>query len=353
MSDKKGSFCISCGVSVNDNHIGIKCVQNHDICSRCCPAFVSTIFEEPHSSIPVRCPQCYQEIPSLLFERQLNNEQLDIYQLYIIQSKIAVDEKTQSCPHCKYFEIWMKSNSSNFFYCKNSACKKVTCSVCYRDVFFPNTDSHSDYNELESLMMKDLYLDDNEDQYEQSLMKSEGIFHHFACEELKVLKESIEKVIDKGEKRRCPKCKLAGRKDNACTHMTCPKCNTKWCYFCGKDENQLVDVKLGQSIYNHNVGWQHYLNACPMYFTEIYEFDERWPEDDDEDCLDRFHNILGKKLLRQKIQKLGIENFKRVLGQFPNIRNSLPALAELETEDVISPFIKKISRAQFEEMIRD
>jgi hypothetical protein len=199
-------------------------------------------------------------------------------------------------------------------------------------------------------MMQELYLDDNEDQYEESLLAKEGIYHHFKCIELAELKSSIETILGKGAMRRCPTCKLAGRKDTACTHMTCPKCATKWCYFCGKDEKVLVDVQSGQTIYTHNEGWQYFPQACPMYFTEIEEFDDRWPLDEEE-CLDRFHGILTKKLVKEKIQSVGMEEFSKVLEQFPGIKNSLPEFEELETDDVKNPFIIKISREEFERMI--
>jgi TRIAD3 protein (E3 ubiquitin-protein ligase RNF216) len=257
---------MSCSKILEIDHIGIKCVQNHNICSGCSKYFIETIFENPHYSIPVKCPDCSQEVPSLIFERQLKPEQLEIYQLYIIQNKISSDEKFQCCPHCKYFEIWMKESSANFFYCKNPKCKKLTCSVCIKDVQLPETDKHLDYFELESLMLEESLGDDDEETYEESLARSDGIFYHFKCGLMKEKKESIEKIIEKGAKRRCPSCKLSGRKDDACTHMTCPKCSTVLCYFCEKDVKQLGN----DDIFEHNSDWVSDSSTnCPMYLTQI------------------------------------------------------------------------------------
>ena len=36
-----------------------------------------------------------------------------------------------------------------------------------------------------------------------------------------------------GSMMHCPTCELAGMKDDACTHMRCPRCSTSWCYVCG------------------------------------------------------------------------------------------------------------------------
>jgi hypothetical protein len=48
-------------------------------------------------------------------------------------------------------------------------------------------------------------------------------------EVVEILELLSEAVIQK-----CPNCATAGQKDNACTHISCANCGTKWCYFCGK-----------------------------------------------------------------------------------------------------------------------
>ena len=57
-------------------------------------------------------------------------DQLEIYIMYKAMKEVdpAID-KVMNCPFCKYFEIWAKGSSSNFFYCKKSNCKKGSCSV--------------------------------------------------------------------------------------------------------------------------------------------------------------------------------------------------------------------------------
>jgi hypothetical protein len=86
----------------------------------------------------------------------------------------------------------------------------------------------------------------------------------------------------------CPTCGLGGRKDDACTHMKCIKCDTDWCYICGLKEADL-DKENGDSIYQHNELWHENEARCPMYLTAINQLDKRWPLDDDE-CLEFFHN---------------------------------------------------------------
>lgn len=352
MSKSKENYCIACAIVLNVDDTGVKCVQGHDICSVCTPKFVQTIFEEPLSSIPVKCTVCKHFIPSLTIERQLSSEQLEIYQLYMVQAEINKNERTQACTHCHYFEIWLKSNSSNFFYCKNPKCKKITCVFCYKDVNLPNTND-IEYSEIENSIFKQLSIEDEDEEekeYEANLMNDDGIFYHFKCGELNELKTSIEKVIEKGNKMRCPNCKLSGRKDNACTHMTCAKCATVWCYFCGMRESELCDVNDKQSIYDHNIGWQYLEGKCPMFLSEIFEIDDRW-NDDDEECLNRFHNLLMKKILKNEIEKIGLDNYNLVLKQFPSIKSTVCELDELNSADVKNPFIKRISKEEYQELI--
>lgn len=107
MSKEKSKIvqCMACGHELKDDHIGIKCIQDHSLCSECTTQFVSTIVEEPSILIPVKCSLCKQEIPSLIFERQLNESQLEVYNFYMIAQKLDSSEITKGCPHCSYFEI--------------------------------------------------------------------------------------------------------------------------------------------------------------------------------------------------------------------------------------------------------
>jgi oligoendopeptidase F len=43
--------------------------------------------------------------------------------------------------------------------------------------------------------------------------------------------------------------------------------------------------------------------------------------------------------LKKKIEKIGLEEYQKILEQFPNIKNTVPTLDELEDYDVKNPFI--------------
>ena len=83
---------------------------------------------------------------------------------------------------------------------------------------------------------------------------------HFKCFNFRELKDEFEKLVDKGQKMECPRCKLAGRKDDNCTHMVCPQCACRWCYFCGKEI-------LTESFAPHNLSWKRNESTCPLYLS--------------------------------------------------------------------------------------
>ncbi|CAF1287810.1 unnamed protein product, partial [Didymodactylos carnosus] len=168
--------------------------------------------------------------------------------------------------HC-YVEIREKSEGAQFMFCKHRDCGKTSCLICLRDC--PTFEQGYEVNEYEE-------YEDNIDEME----------HHFICATLKNEKQIFDTTIEKGQKVACPGCGLAGMKDDACTHMTCPNCHTSWCYFCGLKEQEcdkaLPNDEKEITISDHNVDWERNPKRCPMYLTVIQDVDLSWPENEDE-----------------------------------------------------------------------
>lgn len=245
--------CMGCWEVVEYDHIGIKCPQAHDICSKCTGNFIDMVFTDPWSNLPPKCPTCSSEIPSAVFERQLTQDQLETYQLIILSKKLDKDDKLMSCPRCTYFEIWIKSSTSSLFYCKKADCQQVTCAYCKLQVKIPhiedlrNLEEEFKGNERSLNIATRMFLGFNidQDEFERDLNADKiGLFYHSKCAELYPYKQAIEEALENGEKRKCPECGLAGRKDNNCTHMICTVCQTQWCYFCGQ-----IAIVQGEGIY--------------------------------------------------------------------------------------------------------
>ena len=126
--------CLSCGENLEDQHSGIKCSKDHDLCSNCTQAYVEHILSDPDTRIPAKCSLCKVELNSTQVENQMKPEELEIYlrfkKVKEIDPKLGI---VMSCPFCKYFEIWEKENTSNYFYCKKDGCKKGSCTICFRE----------------------------------------------------------------------------------------------------------------------------------------------------------------------------------------------------------------------------
>lgn len=110
--------CLSWGCVLKRDHLGIKCSQGHDICPDCSKLYVSNMLSEPELNIPAKCSMCGLKINSVLVEMHMDPAQLEMYLLCNAMKEIDENEKVMNCSFWKYFEVWLKTNTSNFFYCK-------------------------------------------------------------------------------------------------------------------------------------------------------------------------------------------------------------------------------------------
>jgi TRIAD3 protein (E3 ubiquitin-protein ligase RNF216) len=311
--DKKKTLCGSCESELEPDHPGIQCIQGHHFCTECSKQIVSLFFSEPQHYIPLRCVQCHVELNVNVFERQLTPEQLDFYHqnmLVLVWAKeiLAPDERLDNCPFCS-FAVIRSIYDPNIFYCERPDCRKTSCLICRKAC--PK------------------FLSDYASELEQAEM-----IRHFTCAELANDKYAFDQAIEGGQKVPCPKCGLAGMKDDSCTHMTCPTCFQVWCYFCGK---KLEDCDRSQGgtngIIDHNHNWDRNPNRCPMYMTQIQDLDDRWP-DDEEQCLIMFHRNRSLRLLREIFELLGRDRIDELNRHFHTLDSCGFTLDEILREDL-------------------
>ena len=143
------------------------------------------------------------------------------------------------------------------------------------------------------------------------------MYSHYKCYEYKELKAEWETAIEKGIKRSCPNCGIGGHKDDACTHMTCDNCHTAWCYLCGVSDDKLDKKDPSGNIYSHNEDWDSNEKRCPMYLTEVFQVDERWSKDDDQECKDFLHKLLIYTNIKEYIEKHGRAKYNELCEVFP------------------------------------
>ncbi|CAF1220169.1 unnamed protein product [Rotaria magnacalcarata] len=312
-SKSKTITCGACGCDLELDHPGIQCLQGHHYCTECSTHIVRLVFSEPENYIPLRCLECHIELISSVFERQLTPDQVEIYdclmlRLAFAQNFLDEDERLDDCPFCTNAVI-RNVNASYIFYCDHPECGKVSCLICRKAC--PKFEDDYATDELIAEMEK-----------------------HFICAALADDKRELDRYVELGQKVPCPNCGLAGMKDGACTHMTCPKCSQLWCYFCGKkveDCDRARDSNNG--IFDHNHNWERNPKRCPMYLTQIHEVNDRWPEDEFE-CLAIFHRNRSLRLLREAFEKLGEERIKQVDAHFNTITTCGFTFEEILEEDL-------------------
>jgi hypothetical protein len=313
-AEKKKTYCGACENELEPDHSGIQCVQAHHFCPGCSVHIVNLFFSDPQHYIPLRCVQCHVELNPGVFERQLSNEQMDFYNQYMLllvfaKELLADDERLDGCPFCSFAVIRSKDDT-NIFYCAHPECGKTSCLICRKACPKILNDYCSD--EIIAEMEK-----------------------HFTCASLAKDKEKFDQYLELGSKVPCPNCGLAGMKDDACTHMTCPTCSQLWCYFCGKKVEDCDKKPNGTNgIFDHNHSWESNPNRCPMYLTQISELDERWPDGNEELCLIMFHRNRSLRLLREVYEILGEQSINALDRHFSVLLTCGFTLEEILHEDL-------------------
>ena len=311
--DKKKTLCGSCESELEPDHPGISCIQGHHFCTDCSKHIVNLFFSDPQHYIPLRCVQCHVELNANVFERQLKPEQLDFYNqnmLVLVWAKILVQdgERLDNCPFCSNAVI-RSIYDTHIFYCERPDCRITSCLVCRKACPRFLTDYATEAEQIEMLK-------------------------HFTCAELAEDKHTFDQALEAGQKIPCPKCGLAGMKDDSCTHMTCPTCSQVWCYFCGLKLEDCDKLPGGNNgIIDHNHDWHKNPKRCPMYFTQIQDLDNRWPGDE-EQCSIMFHRNRSLKLLRDVFQILGEKRIQELNRHFHTLDSCGFTLDEILHEDL-------------------
>jgi len=303
--EEECSICMLDFTIQGDGGVAFCCPTSHYMCNECSGVWVNSVMGDLDTSYPPKCPLCKGGISKDLFERQLTSAQQNTFRTHAARTALKPGEKLIECKECGLFEV--VTDNPVLWWCPHCECG--SCRVCNKD------------------------LPPGAVKYD--IEKSP----HHLCATLREPKALMEQAIEEGSKMRCPSCKLAGRKDDACTHMTCTKCSTEWCYVCGLNVIECDKAPPAQEggrvndIYLHNRDWERNAKRCPMYLTLILEVDlnwlgENWEEnatqedlEDDERCLDYLHRFRTIKLLQDVRGKIGNEAFIGAFVAFDSIKN--------------------------------
>lgn len=318
-AEQKEEMCSVCQCEftiAGDAGAGLCCPASHFMCNECAGVYCSSVLADLHVSYPPKCPMCRALLPEVHFEAQLTPKQLSAVKAHAAETALQPGQVLAKCKECNHFDVEQEPGSV-VWWC--DACGFGTCFVCHQD------------------------LPRNVVKYNLETSP------HAICQALRVVKLKIEQAIAAGSQMQCPSCGLAGRKDDACTHMSCPKCATEWCYVCGLsvvdcDKAPARDGRPANDIYLHNRDWEINEKRCPMYLTQILEVDLSWlgedwenrihaDEDfeDDEKCLDYFHRFRTIQKLQEVMNEVGQGDFQAAFENFESINNAGYSLEEIIT----------------------
>jgi hypothetical protein len=200
-----------------------------------------------------------------------------------------------------------------FFVCKNEFCMGAFCMRCESFTSKPEMDSH---------LCK---VDHVEDLYNEVLS-----------------------VLAEAATRKCPSCGCVGLKDLACTHITCDKCATRWCYHCEKTLAQ-----LGNDFGRHNqwnINSADDAGVCPMYLQ--YKYGENRVGDrfdgDPGKALEKYHRMLQEKAI-EKFQAKCDPNLwqEMITKKFPKGIFAVPGNQPINQENV-AQVLNERDRAELE-----
>jgi hypothetical protein len=302
--------CYSCESACESQNV-ILCMSGHSMCETCSEVYLNMCISEPDINIPMKCKcsdayefETIKQI-SILFKIEERIDNLLIKNCLLMQKD---NGDIIECPFCEYMEL-RDLIGINFIFCKNNKCNKITCYYCH--------------------------LECKEDE-ENEIMK------HFECASNERIKSQIDQAIENGSKVNCPYFDTSGRKnEDDCTHITCIKCDHKFCYVCGlaiqyfNNFDQNADDTYNFS--NHNEEWQSNDQNCPMYFNyEIYERDNRWPKSDNEsDLLDFFHRKKILKNLRDIFEKEDLDLIKELETKYKWLEKADLTIDKIMNEDLV------------------
>jgi hypothetical protein len=327
-----------------DSGEGIVCPGSHFMCTECSGVYTSSVLGDlAVSSYPPRCPTCKVEIPENIFERQLDEKQSNLVCAFKAETALKFGEKMIRCSNssCDHFEV--RRDDPIIFTC--SACDESNCLVCKKRVDKEETGGTTmDFKEHEKEGVSTSVVHPPP----SPPMPLPVPVAHSKCLQLRLPKLLVERAIDSGSLMPCPTCGIEGRKDEACTHMNCPKCLEVWCYVCGMsaknaDKELPEEGKDANDIFLHNRDWQLNENRCPLYMTQILEVDENWlvrngdvagtnnAEEEDDRCLEYFHRFRTIKMLQEVKRRVGEKEFEETFSTFDNIKNSGFDLRDIAT----------------------
>jgi len=377
--EKKTETCIISGCDIGDlSHTGVRCASGHHVCEDCSSHFVAHVLEDIGTRYHCTAVGCKAELVPLTFERQLKPPQLVGWAAFSAlkgKNVAKLGEAIYTCPvaACQedaggWFCIMDAIMPRTYFDCSKCAGRGrngATCTYCKEVLMVPTGE--------ETPRTYDTQLNSRVRHFGGGFGEGGGggggEEEVDFCEALGPHMQVFLKVIADSLQPCCPHCGHRGRKDDACTHMTCPSCANRWCYCCGKKAeeadgsgphmvrgvvcvaqpwlNSLQALNppppfpphpFTQDFGEHNVHFDssdpEFSLRCPQFFddADVVCEDPEWAGVTGDDATDKYHQwslrrdvaawykTLGRFTPPELTERPGMDLYDRLAAHFPAVR---------------------------------
>ena len=96
---------------------------------------------------------------------------------------------------------------------------------------------------------------------------------------LDIILRAVQEALSLGGRMVCPSCNQQGEKNDACMHITCPSCSTRWCYCCGRPrghEQQKCKCDVTSAYLERHEGWKYLsIEGESAGYGALHEFHRR------------------------------------------------------------------------------
>jgi hypothetical protein len=313
MTDKKEETCVVSGCKIADlGHTGVRCLSGHHVCEDCTEGFVQHVLGDIGNLYKCLAVGCAAEIVPLSFERQLKPKQLPAWYTYIAlkdRSAAKQGEAIYSCPRvdCQADDGgWLCLMDAfmprTFFSCDKCAARGrdgESCTYCKQVLQVPDGgETPRTFGRLLNSRVR--HFGPAFGEGASSGGGGGGGEDADFCEALGPHLLVFLKAVADSAQPACPHCGHRGRKDDACTHMCCPKCTEHWCYCCGAKAEEADGSGPGRRFGEHNAHFEEadpaYAKRCPQFLSYLDQIanDPAWAGIDGDAATDKFHECVGR-----------------------------------------------------------
>jgi len=129
----------------------------------------------------------------------------------------------------------------------------------------------------------------------------------------------IQSALTEAVSVQCPVCHVAGQKDGACCHISCPNDGVRYCYYCSRPRNAEATAASCN-------------RQCPMYLTGFTIRNGVQLSTNPQTAVQQYHVWKALRLLKAVLHDVGAAEFNLTVQQTPDILEDFAAHDGLDAD---------------------